>query len=431
LRAEGYIKVEIINSLKGGLPLKRVVSLSSKVMSRALSVSLVVLLVFLTACGSGNKGSGGGENADHSKPIRIGGILTLSGPLASLGEPIKKGIELYFESNNNMIGNRKVELIFEDDEMNPQVAIRKYHKLVDEDKVDLLMGMASSTILYALRDQVDSGKVPLVVSLAAGNEIGWEKKSDYIYRPIPSNHQMGAAAAPFALKNLGKTAYIVSYDNPTGYEQAAAFKAVFEAGGGKVLKEEYPKTGTTDFATYMSQIADAKPDFVYSLGSGIDGMRFAMQYKQFGLKDKIPLMTVTPADLATTPEMKEALNGAYLRFDYNEFSTSEANKKFLEARKKKLGDGSIGAEFYGYDSALFAAKAIEKAGTAKSDELIKAMQDLQFEGIRGNIQMDPKTHNPILDIYIMKYVVKDGKLVTELVDTTKEVRMPEKAPEKK
>jgi branched-chain amino acid transport system substrate-binding protein len=435
----GFKFIRIANKLKlllrGGLPVKHVNSLSRKLTARAISISLIAFLIFLTACGGNGGGStnSGGEKPaeDNSKPIKIGVMLTLSGPFGSVGEGAKKGIELYFETKNYTLNNRKVELIYEDDENNPQVALRKYRKLVDQDKVDVLLGESSSTTLYAVRDEIDNDKIPLIVSLAAGDAIAWEKKSDYIFRSTPSNYQLGYAAGPYAAKHIGKRAYIVSSDTPTGYEQAAAFKASYEENGGQVMKVDYAKPGTSDFATYMAQIAEAKPDVVYSLAAGIDGMRFAMQYKTFGLKEKIPLMTQTPTDLATTPEMVDALNGTYLRFDYNPALDNAANKTFIEAYKKKYGDKALGGEQYGYDSALYLGTAIEKAGSVKSEDLVKVLKDLTYESPRGKVSIDPKTHNGVFDMYMFKYTMKDGKLVMEYLDTVKEVRMPEKAPEKK
>jgi len=383
---------------------------------------IVLIFVMLTAC-QGKSASG------ENEPIKIGVLLTLSGPLSNMGDGLKKGIELYFEEKDYKIGERKVEFIYEDDENNPQVAIRKYRKLVDQDGVDLLLGVSSSTVLYALKDQIDRDKIPLI-ALSAGNEIAWEKKSDYIFRPSYSNWHMGYVPGVFAAKNLGKTAYVVSYENPSGYEQAAAFKDAFEENGGKVLKIVYPKSGTNDFATYLTEIAQLKPDVVNHISAGPDGMRFAMQYKEFGFKGKIPFLATVPADLATTPEMMDALEGAYVRFDYLDSFDIEENQKFVKAFKKKFGDADLGFEYVGYDAALYVDKAITKAKTTDVEKLINVLKDLKYESPRGEIQIDPKTHNPILDYYMIKYVLKDGKLVKEYLETIEDVQMPAENPNK-
>jgi branched-chain amino acid transport system substrate-binding protein len=402
----------------------------------SLLILLVILLVFISACG-GNGGNVPANSAPEkptasdSKPVKLGVILTLSGPFAAIGEGVKRGVELYFDLNNHMVGNRKVELIYEDDEGNPQVALRKFHKLVDEDKVDVLSGMTISTTLYAIRDEIDRSKIPFIVMNAGGNEISWERKSDYIYRVSVSNYQAGAAISEYIANNVGKKAYVVSYDNPAGFEQAEAFKSAYEAAGGQVLQMDFPKVGTNDFAGFMTQIAKAKPDVVFNMGPTTDGMRFAMQFKEFGLKDKIALISTVPIDLANTPELMAALDGVYGIKIFNDTLDNPATKKFMEAFKKKYPNILPNAEVMGYDSAMVVDKAIEKAGSTKSEDLVKVLKNISIDSPRGKFVMDPKTNNPITDFFALKFVVKDGKLAFEYVATMKDIGMPEKNPSKK
>lgn len=414
---------------------------SRKVMQRSLFLLLIALLSVMTACGNNGGGATASSNnenpaakqpvADNSKSVKVGVLLTFSGPFAAVGEGLKRGMELYFDLNNHMVGGRKVELIYEDDENNPQVALRKYHKLVDDDNIDLLIGMTTSTTLYALRDQVDSDKKPLIVANAGGNESSWGRKSDYIFRAASSNYQQGAAISEYIAKNVGKKAYVVSFDNPAGYEQSEAFKSAYEAAGGQVLQMEFPKVGTNDFAGYMTQIAQAKPDVVYNMGPSTDGMRFAVQFKEFGLKDKMALISTVPTDLATAPEMIAALDGVYGIKIFNETLDNPATKKFTEAFKKKYPNIPPNVEIMGYDSAMLADKAVEKAGSIKAGDLIHVMKNISIDSPRGKFTMDPKTNNPISDFFVQRFVVKNGKLGFEYLATIKDVGMPDTNPFKK
>jgi branched-chain amino acid transport system substrate-binding protein len=406
----------------------------------AMLVFLAALLALLAACGGGggntqansNNGQQNSNQASNdSKPIKIGVLATLSGPFSNFGDGIKKGVEIYLDQHDYKFGNHKVEVVIEDDENNPQVALRKYNKLIDQDKVDLIIGVDTSTVLYAIRDAVDAGKIPLIVSIAAGNDLSWSKKSDYIYRSTYANWQIGSSPAIFALEKLGKKkVYVVSYDNPGGIEQAEAFKRDFEAGGGQVVKIDYPKPGTSDFATYMTQIAELKPDLVFHNGPGPDGVRFVMQYKQFGFKDKIPLIDSTPSD-QVSPDAMDAFNGVYYRVDFNEYADLPVMKKFMEGFKKKYGNIDVGLVPYGYESALLADLAIAKAGSVKSEDLIKVLKDISYDGIRGKVTMDPKTNNLIGDYFIAQYEHKNGKLEKNFIYTIKQTKIPEKDPSKK
>lgn len=412
----------------------------SKGIRKALGISLAVILILLTACtgkeaaGPAPKDAGtapkeAGAAPKEEKPLKVGVLASMSGPFANTGEGLKKGYELYLDMNNRMVGNRKVEMIYEDDEANPQVALRKLHKLIDQDKVDLITGFTISNTLYAVRDEIDSRKVPTIVTGAAGNAVNYGLKSDSIYRVSSSGWMLGYATGAYALK-LGKKAYVISYDNPAGYEQVNALTAAMEAGGGQVLKVEYPKPGTSDFATIMTQIAQSKPDVVLNVAPGGDSMRFVMQFKEFGLKDKIPLITGTPPDLATTPEMVQALEGSYSRYEYKETSESAPNKTFVEGFKKKFGDAQLGYELYAYDAFMVLAEAVKKANGGKAEDLLKALSSVDIETPRGKVTMDPKTHNVILNVQVFKYEVKNGKLVKNYVDEIR-VQAPDKDPDKK
>lgn len=135
---------------------------------RLAIVATVILAMLLSACGasstmkpdnvraeeSAGSGSGGGVSDSGKDPIVIGGLLSLSGPQASPGESAKNGIELYFAQHNYMIGDRKVELKFEDDEGNPQVGVRKYRQLIESHKADVVLGPLLSNVVYILTEEV-------------------------------------------------------------------------------------------------------------------------------------------------------------------------------------------------------------------------------------------------------------------------------------
>lgn len=234
---------------------------------KSLSASILATVLVLSGCG----GNAGGDKPAASQPatgagndtVKIGVLLSQAGTFAPLAESVKNGFELYLDEHNQKLGNRKVEVKYEDDEANPQTALRKYRKLVSSDKVDIMVGPLSSSVAYALRDEVEKDKMVLIDPNAAADDLSWEKRSDYIYRISLSNWQNGTSASAYIAKNVGKTAVTLAPDYPAGHEEISAFKAGFEAAGGKVVKELYPKLGTTDYATFMTEIAQTKPDLVY------------------------------------------------------------------------------------------------------------------------------------------------------------------------
>jgi branched-chain amino acid transport system substrate-binding protein len=392
---------------------------------------LVALLMFLTACGKADNG-GNADTGDQSKPIKIGAILSFSGTFAPLSESIKEGMELYFELQGNKIGNRPVTIKYEDDEANPQVALRKYQQLVDSEQSDILVGPISSAVVYALRDPIERDKKILIDANAAANDLSWDKKSDYIYRVSISNWQDGAPAAEYFFKNFGQKAYIIAPDYPAGHEVMDGFKYEFTKAGGQIIKEAWPKLGNNDYASYLTDIANTKPDFVFAFFSGADAIRFVQQYDQFGLKGKIPFAgTQEFGDPLVTEPAGKSAEGIITAGMYNASLDNPANKKFVEEFKKKYNKLPNYFNVQGYDSAQVIDKAIQKAGSTKTEDLVKVLKDISFSSPRGELAMDPKTHNLALDMYLMKNVLKDGKIVQEIMGVAaKGLKIPEAPPAK-
>lgn len=393
------------------------------------SVLFITIMLILSGC-SGSAVSNSKSNSSGEKDtIKIGVILSSTGTFAPLAESIKNGFNLYLEENDNKLGGKKVEIKFEDDEANPQVALRKYRQLVKNEKVDILVGPISSAVAYALRDEVEKDKIILIDANAAGNDLSWSKKSDYIYRLSFSNWQNGSSAGEYLAKNVGKTAVVIAPDYPAGKEVVSAFKEAFEAAGGKVVKEIYPKLGTNDFATYLTDVAQVKPELVFTFMAGSDGIRFVQQYNDFGLKGKIPLSgPMEFGDQLILEPTGEAAEGIISGILYSPWLENEENKKFVEAYQEKYGKLPNTFSVGGYDSAKVIDIAIKEAGSTNAEDLIKVLKGISFDSPRGPITIDPKTNNPIQNFYIAKNTKKDNQIVPEVLETVEKVTMPEKAP---
>lgn len=417
--------------------------------NRLVLLLFILILSFATACGNSApaaNNSGGnasesnsqqsasanaGKDSGGKEPVKIGAILSFSGTFAPLSESIKTGMEMYFQERNNEIAGRPIKIKYEDDEANPQVALRKYRQLVDSEKVDLLVGPISSAVVYALRDPIDKDKKLLIDANAAANDISWDKKSDYIYRTSISNWQDGHAAGEYYAQHIGKTAVTIGPDYPAGHETIEAFVDGFEKNGGKIVKQLFPKLGESDFATYITQISQTKPELVFAFLPGTDGIRFIQQYQQFGLKGKIPLTSSAEfGDPLITEPAGDAAEGIISVVHYNAAVQNEKNKAFVENFKKKYNRTPNYYDVYGYDSAKVIYEAITKTNSVKSDDLIKVIKGISFDSPRGKLQMDPKTNNLIQNMYVVKNVKKDGKIVQEVIETIKDVALPE-SPAKK
>jgi branched-chain amino acid transport system substrate-binding protein len=343
-------------------------------------------------------------------PLKIGLVLPYSGVYQVLGESITQGMELVFAREGNKVAGRDVVMIKEDDEMQPPVGIRKTEKLIESDKVDILTGPVHSGILMGMRDKVHNSKTILIVSNAGADAISRERCSKWIFRTSFSNWQPNQPMGGWVAKNVGKEVFITAPNYQAGKDQLNAFKETFIAGGGKLIGEEYPKLGETDYAPLLTKIRQSGAKAVYAFFSGTDAVNFVKQYDQFGLKGQVKL---TGAGFLTEPDVLPAQGKAALGIITGHFYTpqldSPVNKKFVSDFKAKFGGKTPdGFACQGHDTAEVIVRALKtvNGNTQDKDKLVAALEKVQFESPRGWFSFDPKTHN-VIQPYIYVREVKE------------------------
>lgn len=363
----------------------------------AVATGALAVGPLLQGCGAA------GPTTSSSGPIKIGVLVPLAGVYTGLGEDMIQGLELYLESVNNEIAGRKVELVKEDSEAKPDVALTKARKLIEQDKVDLVTGIVSSAVALGLRDLFDSTKNILVISNAGANAVTRDRKSKYIFRTSFSNWQSCFPLGQWAFDNVGKRAFCSAPDYAAGKEDVEAFKESFVKAGGEIVGELFPPLGNNDYQPFITQMQQGAPDLVFSFYSGSDAVRFVQQYEQFGLKGKIPL--VGPGFLTETdvlPQQQAAAEGIRTSLHYSHLLDTPENKKFVEAYQGKYNEVPSVFALQSYDAAQLIDAAIKatEGNTSDKDKLVAAMEATTLTSPRGPFRIDPETHNPIMHVYL-------------------------------
>jgi branched-chain amino acid transport system substrate-binding protein len=372
----------------------------------------------------------------QSGPIKIGVVLPYSGVYAVLGESITQGMELVFARENWTVAGRKIlnangepGLIKEDDEMQPPVGVRKTEKLIDSDKVDILTGPVHSGILMGMRDKVHNSKTILIVSNAGADAISRERCSKWIFRTSFSNWQPCQPMGGWVAKNVSKDVFLTAPNYQAGKDMMNAFKETFVPAGGKVVAEDYPKLGETDYAPYLTKIRQSGAKAVFAFFSGTDAVNFVKQYTQFGLKQSIKL---TGAGFLTEPDVLPAQGASALGVITGHFYTplldNATNHRFVkEFRDKYFGKMPDGFACQGQDTAeviLRALKAVN-GNTQDKDKLVDAITKVEFDSPRGRFKFDPKTHNVIQPfIYVREVREVYGGLNNVPIDKVANVTDP-------
>src|SRR5919109_4904286 len=270
-------------------------------------------------------------------PVKIGLVLPYTGVYAVLGESITQAMELVFARENWTVAGRKIEMVKEDDEMKPPVGIRKTEKLIDSDRVDILTGPVHSGILMGMRDKVHNSKTILLVSNAGADAISRERCSRWIFRTSFSNWQPCQPMGGWVAKHVARDVFQIAPNYQAGKDMMAAFRETFVPAGGKIVAEDYPKLGETDYAPYLTKIKQSGAKAVFAFFSGTDAVNFVKQYDQFGLKGAIKL---TGAGFLTEPDVLPAQGNAALGVVTGHFYTplldNPVNKKFVKEFRERF-----------------------------------------------------------------------------------------------
>lgn len=353
--------------------------------------------------------------AEAQDKLKVGVIATLSGPPAVLGQQLRNGFQLAVKDLGGKLGGRDVEIIVQDDELKPDVAVNKVKALVDRDKVDFVVGPIFSNILQAIMKPVtDSGAILVSPNAGTSNFAGKECNENFFVTSY-QNDQMPEVSSKYANDAGFKNVYLIAPNYQAGKDSLAGFKRNFK---GKIVDEVYVPLNTLDYSAELSRIASANPDALYVFLPGGMGVNFVKQFRQAGLADKVKVLSSFTVDESTLPAQQDAALGMFAGGNWAPNLDNPQNKKFVAAYEKEFGAVPGSYAMQAYDAALLIDGALKqtKGSTSDKDALRKAMLKADFQSLRGKFKFNTN-HYPIQDFYLVKVAKRaDGKFQTEIVN---------------
>ncbi|MFH1487736.1 MAG: ABC transporter substrate-binding protein, partial [Pseudomonadota bacterium] len=271
-------------------------------------------------------------------PIKIGFFSPMTGFAAQTGKDMLNGLKFYLDGQKNEVAGRKIEVIVEDTEAKPAVAMTKVRKLVEKDGVHVLIGGLMASTGYALKPYVDQKKIPAIYAVMASDDLTQRERGTWLVRTGWTSSQPSHPFGEYAAKQLGyKKVATIGFDYAFGWEVIGGFQRTFEDAGGRIIQKLWAPVGTLDYGPFLGQI-DKNADAVFALFFGAGALQFVKQYKDYGLKAKIPLIgggTVT--DEHVLPSMGDEALGVVTTLHYSAAIDSPANKAFAGPFKKFAG----------------------------------------------------------------------------------------------
>jgi branched-chain amino acid transport system substrate-binding protein len=351
--------------------------------------------------------------AQEQEKIKIGIIASLSGPPAVLGSQVRNGFQLAVANLGGKLGGRDVEVLVQDDELKPDIAVTKVKALVERDKVSFVVGPVFSNILQAvMKPATENGTFLISPNAGTSNFAGKDCNANFFVTSY-QNDQAHEVLGKYAEDSGVKKAFLMAPNYQAGKDAIAGFKHYFK---GDVLDEVYVPLGQLDYSAELSKIAAAKPDAIFVFLPGGMGVNFVKQFRQAGLADKITFLSAFTVDESTLPAQQDAAVGFFGGANWAPDLDTPQNKKFVADYEKAYGAVPATYAFQAYDAALLIDSALRQThgDVSDKDALRAALKKADFTSLRGGFKFNTN-HYPIQDFYLVKVAKRaDGKYETEI-----------------
>ncbi|MGC4367307.1 ABC transporter substrate-binding protein [Hydrogenophaga sp. R2] len=347
-----------------------------------------------------------GSALAQNTPIRIGVVTPLSGTYAGIGQQVKWGLDLAARQINAAggVAGRPLELVYEDEEANPAVAVQKAEKLFQVNKVDFLTGTVNSGSTLAVGQLAERNNRLIATTVSFADSITGDKCSPNVFRVNARAGMQSAALADWmASTRPNANVFYLGPDYEMGRSTVAAFKQAAEAKGAKSVGEVFAPLDNKDYSPFFGQMRSSRPAVIYTSVAGNDTVRLFSQMAEFGISRNVQVVgasgTVTSQNL---PAIGKAADGFVTGVGYATSIDSPENRKFVadfEAANKARPD-LYGADSYGV--LFFYKAAVEKAGSTDTDKVRIAMRGLQWSTPQGTKTMRAGDHQAMQDMYAMR-----------------------------
>ncbi len=364
----------------------------------SLAGACSALLLSLTSCGPG----GGGNT------ILVGEFASLTGKEATFGISSHEGTLLAIEELNAAGGvlGKQFELRTEDDQSKAGEPANVVNKLISKDGVVAILGEVASSRSLEAAPICQQNKIPMISPASTNPKV--TETGDYIFRVCFIDPFQGTVMANFATHTLKAKKVAVFTDVKSDYSKGLAkfFKEGFTKAGGTIAAELDFNGGDKDFKAQLTAIKSATPDAVFIPGYYTDVALICIQAKQLGLN--VPLFGGDGWESDTLLQIgKDAVEGHYFSTHYASDAASPKVTAFVAAYKKRFnGKVPDAMAALGYDSAMFLADAIKRAGTTDSAKLRDALASTkEFDAVTGKMTMNAQ-RDAVKAAVILQ--VKDG-----------------------
>jgi branched-chain amino acid transport system substrate-binding protein len=349
-------------------------------------------------------------------PAKIGFIATMSGPGGALGRDMLDGFRLGIDDAGGKLGGQEVEVLTDDDQLEPEVGLQIANRMIEKDDVDIITGIVFSNVMMAIAKPVTDAGVFLISQNAGPSPLAGDKCLANFFSTSWQNDQSHEAMGKYLQDQGVQRLYVMAPNYQAGWDAITGVKRYFE---GEIVGEVYTQIGQPDYAAELAALRAAAPEATFVFYPGGMGVNFVKQYAQAGLKDMAPLYTAFTIDELTVEAQGEAALGNFASSFWTPDLDNEANRRFVQDFNAEYGRQPSAYAAQGYDAALLLDSALATVGgnLEDADAFRAALLAADFASVRGDFSFNVN-HFPIQDFYIREVVrTDDGKLGFETLGT--------------
>ena len=346
------------------------------------------------------------------EPLRIGVPTPLTGPYADVGNQAKRAVEFAVAEANASGGvdGRTVEARFLDTEAKPDLARQQAEKLALSG-FNILTATQTSGESLAIGPMLGRWNAIYVSTISKANAITGASCVERMFRVNHPDNSDAAVVRPWLATRKETKWAIIAADVAWGRDSGASFKAAAAANSRTVVSENYPPFGTNDYAPYIQKVKDSGAEALWVALSGRDAVNFGTQAKQFGLIDQMLVAGVSFVTDNTVRAMGDISKGIWGIINYSSTLDTPENRRFVAAWAKHF-PGTTPSNFEGetYVGARVIFLAVQRAGSIRPADLVKALEGGAFETVYGSSLMRKEDHQLVMPNFFGQVAMVDGAL---------------------
>lgn len=351
-----------------------------------LSASLVVALLGTTVA-----------YAADPEAFYIGGVVSLSGTYGIFGEDMRKGVEIAIDQHGGKVLGKPVKVTWEDDETKPQPAVQKTTRLIS-DGAHMIFGSVSSSSTLAIMNIAKQRKVPHLVTMSADDKITVPGGSRYTFRTSNTLGMEQRMALSYSKDQKLKRVYGVTADYQATRDSWEWYRKEAEKAGIQIVGADFPPLGNRDFSSIVDKVAKSDADGVALFMTGSDAVTMVKQAGQVDLGKTKKIFGPVIADETMAAGVGPNSIGVNSGVRYHYTVENAANKKFVDAYRKKFNEYPSSAAGEAYDGMDWWLSVVEKTGTWDKEKWVDAMAtSVRDNSVEGRKEMRACDHQALQD----------------------------------